>query len=597
MKHASLLAAIAVVCGMTGHAAATRVDRCDDCRVARVWPTTNAAFPETESLRRDRADALDLGFAFSGGGTRSASATTGQLRALAYNGWITKARYIAAVSGGSWASIPYTYTVLDDLDLLGPIVPPEELDYDGLVNCADGRIAKAGGASGLPVASLREAVWRLSAPAFQKDTGATMGFLKTGLSSLLSRREGDREEKTFARVIGDTFIDPIVDPAAGQASRRAFAWDDDSVSGIVADNPGTLSHIQFLTTSAARRPFLIVGGTVASTRPIYDYPLLMPIELTPMYAGIRHAFGRKYGGTYIASWAYDRRPEGPSDGKTLTVHQGASDRNFTIADMAAVAGSAPELALLLGQKLSSLPSWAQAFSGSLAGFFPSLTHVTIRDGGVVVSGPTPHGDGGFTDNFGLMPLLARGVKNIIVFANVNGEYDTNDDIASYFERVPDPGFTGNKSLNVVFEPRGYGAMKKAFAKDVETGKPLVFCDRGWKVMANETYEIAPYTLDGICWVYLHAVEDWSSRVKRRDPRFVELLKKKKYSTFPWYDTFKQLKLDVPQVNLLANLESWIMTDRGVVSTIRASIPALPDPPARPAPATPYRFTAKQCVAP
>jgi len=584
VKHVTLLAAAAVVFGISAQAATSLLDRCDDCRVARVWPATGAAFPEAESLKRDRADALDLGFAFSGGGTRSASATTGQLRALAYNGWIAKARYVAAVSGGSWASIPYTYTVLDDLSLLGPIVPPEELDYDGLVNCADGRIAGAGGASGLPVASFREGLGRLP-------------FLKTALATLLSRRENDRTEKTFARVIGDTFIDPIVDPAARQASRRAFAWDDESVSTIVADNPGTLSHIQFLTTSGARRPFLIVGGTVASTRPIYDYPLLMPIELTPMYAGIRHSFGRKYGGVYVASWAYDRLPEGPSDGKTLTVHQGAGDRNFTIADMAAVAGSAPELALLLGQKLSSLPSWAQGFSGSLAGFFPSLTHVTIRDGGVVVSGPVAHGDGGFTDNFGLMPLLARGVKNVIVFANVNGEYDRNDDVASYFERVPGPGFTGNKSLNVVFEPGGYSAMKKTFAQQVEAGRPLVFCDRGWKVLANQTYEIAPYTLDGICWVYLHAVDDWSARVKQRDPRFVALLQKKEYNTFPWYDTFKQLKLDVPQVNLLADLESWIMTDRAVVSAIRRAIPALPDPPSRPSPATPYRFTAKQCVAP
>ena len=41
-------------------------------------------------------DRPSLGFAFSGGGTRSASATLGQLRALSELGWIEKARHVSA---------------------------------------------------------------------------------------------------------------------------------------------------------------------------------------------------------------------------------------------------------------------------------------------------------------------------------------------------------------------------------------------------------------------------------------------------------------------------------------------------------------------
>src|SRR5206468_1725729 len=147
-------------------------------------------------------------------------------------------------------------------------------------------------------------------------------------------------EKTYSRFIGDVFVDPIIDPIGKQASRRLFAWDSEAIDGVIHDNPGQFSHIQFLTTDSSRRPFLIVSGTVASTREVYSYPLLMSGAYTPLYPGIRHRFGEKFGG-------------------------------------------------------------------------------------VSASGPVPHGDGGFTDNFGLMPLLARGVKNIIVFANVNGEYDQN----------------------------------------------------------------------------------------------------------------------------------------------------------------------------
>ena len=51
----------------------------------------------------------NVGIAFSGGGTRSASATLGQLRALHYLGLLDSARYISCVSGGSWACVPYTF--------------------------------------------------------------------------------------------------------------------------------------------------------------------------------------------------------------------------------------------------------------------------------------------------------------------------------------------------------------------------------------------------------------------------------------------------------------------------------------------------------
>jgi hypothetical protein len=276
-------------------------------------------------------------------------------------------------------------------------------------------------------------------------------------------------------------------------------------------------------------------------------------------------------------------PAGPASGSLLKVHQGASDRNFTIADVAAATGAAPELGVLLGARYDALPSWARSASGAIADFFPSFRHVTVQsDGGVIVSAPTPHGDGGFTDNFGLMPLLARGVRNIIVFANVNGEYGSNDDLASYFETVPNPGATGNKSLNLVFEHAGYDAMKKQFKADKLAGRPLVYCNAdgasagaGWKVLGNAIYEITPYDGLHICWVYIHAANAWSTQIK--DVYLQTQLAGPDFATFPWYDTFKQLKLDTAHVNLLADLTSWVLTDRDVITYIRTAIPDLPDP--------------------
>jgi len=56
---------------------------CDQCLKAHYWrvPLASAGgvqtFPETQALLKARPGALDFGIAFSGGGTRSASATVG----------------------------------------------------------------------------------------------------------------------------------------------------------------------------------------------------------------------------------------------------------------------------------------------------------------------------------------------------------------------------------------------------------------------------------------------------------------------------------------------------------------------------------------
>ena len=72
-------------------------------------------FPEDEALK----DRPDFGIAFSGGGTRAAAATIGQLRGLHHNGWLEKVKYITAVSGGSWTAIPFVYSSKTPDELLG----------------------------------------------------------------------------------------------------------------------------------------------------------------------------------------------------------------------------------------------------------------------------------------------------------------------------------------------------------------------------------------------------------------------------------------------------------------------------------------------
>src|SRR5262245_23100944 len=97
---------------------------CPDCVAARYWQVDpgywTAAKPDANTFpERQLGTPLpgaDLGIAFSGGGTRSAAATVGQLRGLIQNDWLRRVQYMTAVSGGSWAAVPFTYFDGEDID-------------------------------------------------------------------------------------------------------------------------------------------------------------------------------------------------------------------------------------------------------------------------------------------------------------------------------------------------------------------------------------------------------------------------------------------------------------------------------------------------
>ena len=77
----------------------------------KIWASTadNLAFPE---------DALNLrktGICMSGGGTRAMVCAIGQLKGLWDIGVLDDVGYLSCVSGGSWASVPFTYNQNGDI--------------------------------------------------------------------------------------------------------------------------------------------------------------------------------------------------------------------------------------------------------------------------------------------------------------------------------------------------------------------------------------------------------------------------------------------------------------------------------------------------
>jgi len=565
--------------------ASARHTSCDGCVPATYWPvppddyeqTTGApAFPEAGKLAGD-----DLGLAFSGGGTRSATATLGQLRGLRANGWLDRVRYISAASGGAWAAIVYTYSKRSPNDLLGIDQAPGSLTLDNLTKLSNGRLAKAIADSSLTAGSVLEAA-AIAAQLQQKSGKAVK--IAGAVAALLNhfRRDPERVDKTYARLLGRTFLDDVIE-AGQKGGDRWFSWDGDTATEI---RDATNGEVAQFVLAARQRPFLIVGGTMVSARRDYEFPLLIPVEYTPLYVGARQQYG-EFGGSYVSPWAYDADATGaataPVNGRgTIEVRLRGTDK-LTLADMAASTGAAPELATIVGvEALDRLSAQLGAQVHRLSAFFPSFQHLTIQAGGrVSLTSSLAHADGGAIDNLGIMPLLARQVQNMLVFVNTSTQYvENNDDLQSLFGPVGPPGAGGDKRHNIVFPAAEYQPLLDRLTTLRDQGEPQVACRR-MRVLKNRTYNIRGYDAANVCFIYNGPASRWEAAL----PQPVGALLHKKtraagdMTSFPWFRTFEQnrphlIQLKVAQVNLLSNLTAWIMTDPRTVGHITATIPKL-----------------------
>lgn len=591
---------------------ATAESLCLNCFVTRTWsvPATGAApeaLPELDTSTGSREasrlhDLPNIGVAFSGGGTRSATATAGQLRGLLQNGWLEHVRYISAVSGGAWAAIPFTYTRRPLNAFLGRATTPGELRVPGVATTADGDLPAAITRSSLTQGTLREGLLR--AVQSRDGLGNRFGFLfNKGF------RDALRPNKTYARILGEVFIDPLIDPG-NQTSNRLFTWDASSEADIQDLNGRRLGP--FLTARAGQ-PYLLVGASLVSHRRDYAFPLVMPVEYTPLYSGVRTRFAGLYGGGYVSPWAYDPTALAPADwvraqqlGAGTVGIRLDRDRRFTLADVAASTGAAPALAAVIGGPVT-LPPRARATLQRAAGLFPAFRHVGLRDGHATLTGEMPHADGGALDNLGVMPLLARGVTNLLVFVNTSTQtFEDNLDLRSLFGASAEPsGTSGVRGRNAVFPASRWDRVELALREARERGGAQVYCDTGWEVLPNDFYGIGGYTGLSICIFYNAAVPDWERglnlgvmQLLKEKPRGTPLtdeaqekerwLPSKNRFGFPWFSTFEQdkghvIRLRPVEVNLLSNLSAWVVTNPSVVKQVRQAIRTLPAPAPKPTP--------------
>ncbi|HSG16533.1 MAG TPA: hypothetical protein VLE70_09445 [Anaerolineae bacterium] len=490
----------------------------------RLWDATRPDFsyPEIDDPELKVAGLTDrpnLGLAFSGGGTRSASATLGQLRGLRAIGLLQKARYVSCVSGSSFPNTVYAYLPADqDEDhLLGPVIAPEELTAEDLAETEKGSFAYA----------------------------ITHSSLVDDYLLNVLKLAGD---ETYSRTVGDNFLRPF----GLDGSKRFFTHSRDALDKILAHNP-EMKPSDFYQIRPDR-PFPIINAIILRMDNQRPLPNKIPIETTPLYVGVRAVHpgaghgGRDLGGGYVEPFAFDSRaPEGDPDAAgRVTVELGKARHRYTLSDAVGTSGAAPAEGLVEdGLDFLGFPEF-RYWSPPLAGTEEAIEY--------------EFGDGGNLENLAIMSLLARKVKRIIIFGNTRhplkgpGQGDINSAIPPVFGQTPD--FMNN----AVFPSGQYSALVDGLLAAKREGRSLLFKDT-YRVQDNAFHGIEGGWDVEVLWVYNERVPAWESALSAaiRDQIGHGSLER-----FPHFKTMGENKpaiidLRPEQALLLSHLSCWNIT--------------------------------------
>jgi len=529
----------------------------------KAWKITGEKEDFPERNIPELVGKSDFGICFSGGGNRSAVATLGQLRALRASGILQKARYVSAVSGGAWGSAPWVFlsdtSDENDARFLGELVMPRDLQVADFPDEPDPEsFAAAAIDSGM---SLMRAVGRLDG---DENFGAE-------LAGIYLQRQG--------------INDPERVPVYGQRG----------LAEMLAQNP-SLQAKDFLVCREGR-PFFIAGSAISRRdhsifKPKDSY---IPFEFTTSYSGARCLSERStspwkrraaVGGGYVQNLIYD--------GRFNTARPGTTDMSVRVSKATPFPRIGSSSRLSLGDMLAasgSAPTSVAPFLSDALGF-PEFRHYSPA---ALPTGKTPellHTDGGAVENLGIMPLLARGVRNILVFSNTEAAYCAGmlpKDIGYLFAQAPNPrtGLFSKRlnrraqqlaEMNFVLDDPGSGKrseMVRGFDRALEDGSTLIHHGR-YRVRDNVAYGIKGGWEVNISWIVLGpcgticdpinpAVKstltldrlNWYREIK--DPQVKRMLMSPELKNFPHYETFGRsafARLSPLKVHALAHFTSY-----------------------------------------
>lgn len=520
---------------------------------AKVYDTQVKSFVFPEDNLQELKDKESLGICFSGGGTRSASLTLGQLRALDKIGVLERAKYMCGVSGGSWGSLPFIYLDknISDSTFLGDYLAPNQITLKNLKQVPKNSMAFA-----------------ISNSKILKD--AVIEIIKLHIEG-----KGDTRD-LYSRIISDIMLNPF---NIGQPN-KFFTYNEQSRDEIISQNKGFNKDDFYLVNPKNNRPYYIAQGIVGNysftdlQKPKKDERFAPKtierhqFEMTPLYVGVNQLFKptnitpNAIGGGYVQPHGFNSNSPSKFDSSTKLVQTTLDSKNsiFNLGEVIGISGAAP-----------AVYSWICDLVNHLfkAQLFPNQKYWCNFSNPVSAAvSRYDFADGGGLENLGIMPLLKRGVKKIIVFSNCETELKVKDDstiqitdsIPALFHPIKDNYGQADFKDNIVFanQEDKYKKLVNALMQKNIDGLPPIFVD---------TYQVTPqvcYGIEGnyeveIMWVYNSKCSKWFDQLSKDVQGLIT--EKKEFSNFPFYKTFEQnppniIDLMPEQVNLEAHLSSW-----------------------------------------
>eukprot|EP01041_Mallomonas_annulata_P001795 gene1795-3484_t len=509
---------------------------------------------------------------FSGGGSRSFISSIGILSALRELGLIENIRYVAGVSGGSWAAAVFTYSSVakNDQELLGDIIAPERLTRYILKeinqNCAR-RFASA-------------------------------DVITYAVSELVTNK---------AHSISDAWVSAIYKSylaPAGIPSKSFFSWNMDTVEDIKKRNP-ILENATFLLPTNSNRPFpIITAGLIGPESdaeslyiPLDGYRNYTCIEFTPLYTGqiksldveyihfppmlhMKRVMKQRVGGL-IETFGVILDGTAPNIGlssptqKTAILQVPYTKKSITLEYIVSASSFAP------GAIIAALPKKISDVLGMEFNYWSPTSTSPIAKKNFIT-------DGGSCENTNLISFLQRKVKKIVLIMNSVTPLQPlfKWDVKAY----PSKGNQIDVDLGAFF-----GIIPKDMDIEdriaVDLSKNHVFSSEYWSdvVLSLQMAQmrgngiiasINLTTIDNVWWgigagfeteltvVYLGRLPQWESLLPKDLQRLVIPLRNTSdnvdvshtirdgpFARFPHYETVAG-GMNSERANLLANMVGW-----------------------------------------
>lgn len=499
---------------------------------ARVWSGVGSTFfyPEAADGRQS------TGVCFSGGGTRSYAATIGQLRGLTAIGLMSRIGYISAVSGGAWAATAHAFYAgpgRTDADILGDLRAPRFLKPASLTTLLPSELGMA----------------------------ASKNFRAT-LESLHKSPDVPADQ-IWVQAVGETFLRPF--GLFDAKNPCGFTYDKASEREIRQRNPevGVLHRVR----RGSQQPYLLVHATLNWPEDGGETASKVGFEYTPLYCGSPRLTQLQcngqsvyVGGGVIESVAFGSGPPsgtGRSDGLFVM----DQTEPFTLADVIG-ASSAFRAAARDVRFYPRVECWPVPPTVG-----PSHSHMFT--------------DGGDIENFGIIPLLRRRVRSIVVFINTVWPLLTAFDVNHGWpvdpapeSRIIDPFLAplfGAPSVrfphNHVFPDTDFPVLLRKLQEAKRAGR-VVMTTMHHTVQDNVWWGVSGGWDVRVSWVYNERVPEWEALLPTDTRQAVERGSDDPPSGplahFPHYRTQGQnrgslIKLTPMQVNLLSHLACWTVT--------------------------------------